>query len=149
MRWFSRSARSNTNSRYPSYRSHAWRFNLEVVSETNQLDAILGHLPFQVLPVVAAFLVVVLFIDGSDKIHSLEPPFGMLLIPNGPHLAVAPKAYGFLLCHSYTNERRKTKDCNGRECAMHSIRRFPYRYGHVDLLVPNNEQAGEKTTRKG
>ncbi len=41
---------------------------LEVVSDTNQLDAFFGHLTFQVFPVVAAFLVVLFIVDGAYDI---------------------------------------------------------------------------------
>lgn len=47
---------------------------LEVVSDTNQFDPLLGHLTLQVFPIVPALLVIVLIIDGTYNVNGREPP---------------------------------------------------------------------------
>ena len=69
----------------------------EVVSDTHQLDAIMGHLAFQVFPIVAAFCVVFLIVDGAHDIRGREPPFGVFLIPNCTNHVVIVESYRFLV----------------------------------------------------
>ena len=71
----------------------------EVVSDTNQLNTVFGHLALQVLPIVAALFIVLFVIDGSHNVSSREPPLAMLLVPHGPHLAIVEKPYR-LLAHN-------------------------------------------------
>ena len=44
----------------------------EVVSDTNQLNTVFGHLALQVLPIVAALFIVLFVIDGSHNVSSRE-----------------------------------------------------------------------------
>ena len=67
-----------------------------MVSDTNQIDTILGHFTLQILPVVTAPPVIILVIDGANNINGGEPSFGMLFIPNGADLTIVIEAYGFL-----------------------------------------------------
>ena len=73
----------------------------ELVSDTHQLNALFGHLAFQVLPIVAALCVVLLIVDGTHNVSSREPPLVVLLVPHGPHFTVIEKAYGLFLYSYY------------------------------------------------
>ena len=44
-----------------------WSLEFEVVSDTNQLNAILNKLSFQVLPIVSRFLIILLIVDCSSS----------------------------------------------------------------------------------
>jgi hypothetical protein len=63
----------------------------EVVSDTNQLNTVFGHLALQVLPIVAALFIVLFVIDGSHNVSSREPPLAMFLVPNGSNFSVVEK----------------------------------------------------------
>ena len=74
----------------------------EVVSDTNQLNPIFGHLAFQVFPIVAGLLIVALVVDGANYIRSRvlwlanlmsQPPFVVFLVPHRSHLAVIIESY--------------------------------------------------------
>ena len=69
---------------------------LEVVSDTHELNSITAQFPLEPAPIVTGLHIVIFIIDGTDNVNSGEPPFRMILIPNGTDLAVIVEAYGFL-----------------------------------------------------
>ena len=77
-----------------------WGFEFEVVSDTNELDAIIKKLLLKPTPVVTGLQIIFLIIDGTDNVSGREPPFGMLLIPNRADLPVIEKTYGFIQSHN-------------------------------------------------
>ena len=76
---------------YKSARTDIRSLEFEVVSDTNQLNTVFGHLAFQVLPIVAAFFVVLFVIDSTHDVSSREPPLAVFLVPYGSHLSVVEK----------------------------------------------------------
>ena len=71
----------------------------EVVSNTNQLNTLRIEFLFQPSPVVTSLHIVVFIVDGPHNVCSREPPLAVLVIPDGPHLAVVEESYRFLTCH--------------------------------------------------
>lgn len=71
----------------------------EVVSDTHELNAVVRQFLFQPTPIVTGFLVVLFIVDGANYIGGGEPPLAVLLVPNGSHLVVVEKTYGFLIAH--------------------------------------------------
>ena len=116
----------------------------ELVSDTNQLDTLLGHLAFQVFPIVAAFFVVYLIVNSTHDIRGREPPLAVLLVPYGTHLVVIIKTYGYLVAHDrlfrFAKIRKKRKCVNAGmwECVsgiMYSYI-FPLSFLYLSFISP-------------
>ena len=85
------------------------RLELEVVSDTHELNPLPGEFPLEPAPVVTSLDIIILIVDSTDNIDGREPPFGMLLIPNGTDLTVIIEAYGFLLCHNNYEDTQRNQ----------------------------------------
>ena len=88
-------------------------FKFELVSDTHQLDSFLGHLGLQILPIVSALCIVILFVYGTHNVGGSEPPFAVLFVPNGTDLAVFIESDGFFVHYRCFSSRcRNPKGIN-------------------------------------
>ncbi|MBQ6572298.1 MAG: hypothetical protein IIX31_06385 [Alistipes sp.] len=76
--------------------SFLWSYyGFQLVSATNHFTILAFELCFEILPVIAVFLVVVLVVQHPDNIEHRKPPLGFFLIPNSSHLSVIIKSNGY------------------------------------------------------
>ena len=72
----------------------------QLVSATNHFTILAFELCFEIFPVVAVLLIIVLVVEPPDYIEYREPPLGIHLIPNSSHLTVIIESNGFLVIKS-------------------------------------------------
>ena len=80
-----------------SVRAERSKALLQLVSGANHFASFILKFGLQVLPVVARFLVVLLFVDGTHDIQNREPPKSLFLVPNGANLIVLIESERYLV----------------------------------------------------
>lgn len=70
-------------------------FELELVSDAHELNAVGSKFLFKPTPIVTSLYIIRLIINCTNYINSREPPFGFLLIPYRSHLTVVIESDGY------------------------------------------------------
>jgi hypothetical protein len=63
----------------------------ELVSNTNQFDALFAEFALQIFPVVTTLGIILFIVDGPHNVRSRKPPLIVLFVPNGAYLTVVKK----------------------------------------------------------